>query len=245
MKIGFLIPCTSTNRNWNSIKQSYFYNLTLKTLLLTQDKEHEYHFYIGIDKDDKIFNNKTEQQILLDYNKVFKNVHFQFIVFDNIEKGYLTKMWNQLFNKAYYDKCDYYYQCGDDINFRTKGWVNDCIKMLQKNNNIGLTGPINNNNYILTQAFVSNKHMDIFGYFFPENIINWGCDDWYNYVYKPNYFFPLTNHYCSNEGGEPRYIIDKNIGFRANYTENVSKLREKTQKQGVIDREKIQNYLKK
>ena len=64
MKIGLLIPCTSKNRNWSSIKESYFYNLTLKTFLLTQDQEHTYHFYIGIDNDDILFNNVAEQEFL-------------------------------------------------------------------------------------------------------------------------------------------------------------------------------------
>ena len=244
MKIGLLIPCTSKNRNWSSIKESYLYKLTLKTFLLTQDKEHTYHFYIGVDYDDAIFNNSLEQQKIASINTVFKNVTITFIVFNNIEKGYLTKMWNQLFLNAYNDGCDYFYQCGDDIMFKTKGWINDSINILQKNNDIGLTGPINNNHFILTQAFVSRKHMEIFGYFFPENIINWGCDDWYNYVYKPNYFFPLKQHYCSNEGGEPRYIINKNKSFLKDYKNNVNKLRETTQKQGIEDRIKILNYIK-
>ena len=35
-KIGFLILATSKNRdNWKSIKDSYLYNLTLKSSLLT------------------------------------------------------------------------------------------------------------------------------------------------------------------------------------------------------------------
>ena len=56
-------------------------------------------------------------------------------------------------------------------------------RKLEENNNIGLTGPINNNSSILTQAFVSRRHMLIFGWFFPEEIKNWYCDDWYNIIY--------------------------------------------------------------
>jgi len=244
MKIGLLIPCTSKNRNWSSIKECYFYNLTLKTFLLTQDQEHTYHFYIGVDNDDILFNNVAEQEFLKNFNRIFKNVHIHFITF-TIKKGYLTKMWNELFNQAYKDGCDYFYQCGDDINFCTKGWVNDSIIALQKNNNIGLTGPINNNPQILTQAFVSRKHMEIFGYFFPENIFNWGCDDWYNFVYKPTHFFPLGNHYCSNDGGDPRYVIDNNSQFTNNYMQNITELRARTQGQGINDRIKIVNYMNK
>ena len=75
--------------------------------------------------------------------------------------------------------------------------------MLQLHDNIGLTGPINNNHRILTQSFVSTmQHMEIFGWYFPEEIINWCCDDWYNLVYQPNYFYPLINHFCGNYGGD-------------------------------------------
>ena len=37
-------------------------------------------------------------------------------------------MWNILFKKAYNDNCDYFYQCGDDILFKTKGWNNLDLK---------------------------------------------------------------------------------------------------------------------
>ena len=39
---------------------------------------------------------------------------------ENIEKGYVTLMWNKIFEEAYYNNCDYFYQCGDDISFKTK-----------------------------------------------------------------------------------------------------------------------------
>ena len=223
MKIGLLIPTTSKGRKWSTIKDSYLYNLTFKTFLLTQDPEHEYVFYIGIDNDDPIYD-KEQQQLLINFNIIFKNVSVKFIYL-NCSKGHLTKMWNILFRQAYEEDCDYFYQCGDDINFKTKGWVNDCILTLCKNNDVGITGPINNNNMIITQAFVSRTHMKIFNYFFPEEIINWGCDDWYNWVYKPNHFFPLKKHFCSNEGGDPRYDINNNACFRLNYSENVLKIR--------------------
>ena len=231
MKVGLLIPCTSNKRDWKNIKESYLYNLTLKTFLLTQDKEHEYIFYIGIDKNDVIFDNEQNQNEIKRLSKVFNNVSFEFIVFENIKKGHVTKMWNILFQKAYDNNCDYFYQCGDDILFVSKNWINDCIKTLKNNNDIGLTGPINNNSRILTQAFVSKKHMQIFGWFFPEEIINWCCDDWYNWVYQPDNFFPLKNHFCSNQGGEPRYIINNNTDFLKNNEiaqRNVNELRKNT-----------------
>jgi len=244
MKIGFIIPCTSRGRDWNHMEETYLYKLTLKTFLLHQDKEHQYVFYLGVDKYDDIFNNKKEQETILKFSKVFKNIQFKFVLLHE-KSGYLTKMWNHLFREAYQDGCDYFYQCGDDIEFKTSGWVNASINVLLENHNIGLTGPVNNNNFILTQAFVSRIHMSIFGYFFPENIINWGCDDWYNHVYSPNYLYPLRKHLCLNMGGSPRYVINYNPTFMKNYKENVDKLRNDMLEQAIADRVKITEFIEK
>ena len=246
MKVSIIIPCTSKNHdNWSNVKDSYLYNMTLKTFLLTMDKEHEYCFYIGYDDYDRIYSKKECHDEIKRFSIIFKNVSFSFIKFNNIKKGHLTKMWNILFKEAYNDNYDYFYQTGDDIVFKSKGWVNETIKILQKNNNIGLSGPINNNNRILTQAMVSRKHMDIFGYFFPEEIINWCCDDWYNFLYHPDHFYPLKDFMCSNDGGPPRYVINNNINFmnQTKYIDNVSKLREFAMKLATRDKKKLKKYI--
>lgn len=242
MKIGLLIPSTSNNREWNSLKESYLYNLTFKTFLLTHDPAHEYIIYIGIDRGDKIYDDAQQQDLFFRFKLIYKNISCRFIYID-ADKGHLTKMWNQLFRLAYDEGCEYFYQCGDDIKFTTKGWINDSITMLQSNKNIGITGPTNNNNFILTQVFVSRVHMEIFNYFFPETILNWGCDDWYNAVYKPDYYFPLKDHYCSNEGGSPRYVVNNNPTFWLSYKKNVDILRRKSLLKGVEDRPMIDQYI--
>lgn len=210
MKIALLIPSTSNGRDdWKDYKDSYLYNVTLKSFLLTYDKQHEYIFYIGIDEGDRIYDCDFSKKQFFKFAKVMKSISIKFIYMSGIKKGHLTVMWNKLFKIAYDEGCEYFFQCGDDIKFLTKNWINTCILILQKSNNVGLTGPINNNNRILTQAFVSRKHMDLFGYFFPEEIINWYCDDWYNIVYKKmDKFYPLFNFYCVNIGGKPRYKIN-------------------------------------
>lgn len=227
MKLGLLIPSTSNGRNWSSYKDTYLYNITLKTFLIStfgeKDKHHTYVFYIGIDKNDKVLDTDDFKKEIQRLISLFKNVEIQYLYMDGITKGHLTPMWNRLFKKALDDNCDYFFQCGDDIEFKTKEWVDECIQTLQRNNNIGLTGPINNNPRILTQSFVSRKHYDLFSYFFPEEIINWFCDDWINEVYKGlNAFFPLHQHFCGNVGGEPRYIInnDPMINFNRNISLN-------------------------
>ena len=247
-KIAALILATSKNRDtWAMMQDTYLYQLTLKTFLLTIDKEHSYVFYIGIDKDDRIFDNETQKREINRFSKVFPNIEFKFIIMENIPKGYVTLMWNKLFEYAYKSDCDYFYQCGDDMEFKTKGWINDGIKVLKQHNNIGMTGPINNNNRILTQAFVSRKHMEIFGWFFPKEIKNWCCDDWYNMVYHPKYLYPLYNHCAENKGGQPRYTIDNNPNFTGDnqmkFGMNVKQLRVQTAKLAETHKPLIEKYI--
>jgi hypothetical protein len=242
MKIGLLIPCTSRNRNWVSIKESYLFNYYLQSFVATRSEGHIYTLYIGYDKGDRVFSNKWEQDYARIIEKVYSDIKIKYVEM-NEKPGHLTAIWNRLFKQSYDDGCDYFYQCGDDISFKTKNWVNDCIQKLKENNDVGLTGPINNNPRILTQAFVSREHMHIFGEFFPESIINWCCDDWYNYVYAPDLFFPLKNHYCSNEGGEPRYVINSDANFANDALKKVEALRESTMQLALKDKEKIHKYL--
>ena len=64
----------------------------------------------------------------------------------------------------------------------------------------------------MTQSFVSRKHMEIFGYYFPDEIINWCIDDWISEVYQPNYYFPLKK-FVKNLGGNPRYIVNNELNL--------------------------------
>lgn len=225
-KIAILIPATSKGRSWKNVGEVYLYVHTLKSFFLTYNKEHEYCFYIGIDSGDPIYDNPEIKQYLTRFVQIMKNTNIQFIYMDGITKGHLTIMWNRLFEKAYADGYDYFFQCGDDISFRTNGWVNDCIKALANSGGIGMAGPINNNSRILTQSFVSRRHMELFGYYFPPEIINWCCDDWINDVYKGlGHFYPLKKHYCANAGGEPRYVIHNDEKLNSNIPVALTTLR--------------------
>ena len=239
--IGVLIPCTSKGRQWKLLNETYLFNLTIGTIINTISSENKFVFYIGIDDDDVIFSKKDVQDeltILIETTFGSESIHF--ISMSSVEKGHLTKMWNILFRKAYDDGCDFFFQCGDDISFETKGWDNDCIKTLGDNNNIGVTGPRNNNPRILTQTFVSRKHMDIFGFYFPETIRNWCCDDWICDVYRPKNYFPLQNHFCSNDGGPPRYAIGGKPNFNGN---DLTVIRNKLKARLNRDKQLIEKFI--
>lgn len=247
MKVALLIPTTSNKRDsWNCIKDTYLYNILISSFVVKADREHDYVFYIGYDKGDRIFSKKEDHDRVTSLSRIFKHITFEFIELEGIQNGHVTVMWNRLFKKAYDDGCEYFFQTGDDVKFRTNGWVNACINTLKAHDNIGLTGPINNNPRILTQSFVSRKHMDIFGFYMPEEILNWGCDDWYNLVYKPNYFYPLESHYASNDGGQPRYIVNNDNEFMDHdkFKGKLLTLRKKTELMALRDRKKIEDYLR-
>jgi len=213
MRVSLLIPSTSHGRDdWKNPEDTYLWIHTIQSFLLTKCPEHSYTFYIGVDEDDRIYSTQKSKDFFKGMLSGF-DISVQFISMAGIKKGHLTVMWNRLFKKAYDDNMEYFFQCGDDITFRTNGWVSECIKVLSNSNGIGIAGPINNNSRILTQAMVSRRHMEIFGWFFPEEIINWCCDDWYNWVYQPLFFYPLKTHYCSNDGGQPRYVINNDEMF--------------------------------
>jgi hypothetical protein len=245
VKIALLIPSTSRGRDWSSVKETYIFNYTMKTFGITYDKEHEYCFYIGIDRGDPIYDKKEVMQYLEKMTSVIKNTRIVFLYMDGIAKGHLTAMWNRLFKTAYDDGYEYFFQCGDDISFETSGWVNNCISVLQNSNGIGMSGPLNNNARILTQSFVSRKHMDLFGLYFPEEIINWCCDDWINEVYqKLGSFYPLRNHACINMGGQPRYDINNDVTFQNKFNSSLEKLRRRSSQIADLDALKAREKLK-
>jgi hypothetical protein len=218
IKIGFLIPSTSNGREWKSSRETYLY-ITIVSFInsLTPDERmHGYNFYIGIDRNDPILDKPEFKHDLQELVSSYHDIHMkiEYLYMDGINKGHLTVMWNRLFHKALADGCDYFYQCGDDIDYKTIAWITDCINQLTMHDGIGMTGPINNNPNISTQSFVSRKHHHLFGYFFPEEIENWYCDDWINEVYRGiNHYFPLKHHTCDNNGGNVRYAI-KNVNYK-------------------------------
>ena len=219
MKIGVLIPSTSRGRNWKSIKESYLYNCLLKSLLLTRESGYKYHVYVVIDDADPIYSNPNEKKELYRFTNVFQQLELIFLSSNGIPKGWVTHMWNRAFQKAYDDGCEYFFQCGDDIVFQEHGWTKNSIDKLNHKHNIGLTGPLDIDRwntgahcrpggprFIQTQSFVSRRHMEIFGFYFPPQIKNWYCDDWMTQVYYPELFYQIPN-FVKNSGGPPRYQI--------------------------------------
>lgn len=240
--IAILVPLTSKGRIWNNIEESYFFQYLFLSIIKNYKKGYKIKFYLGIDEDEELYTNENINIIFEKLKgEIKKNITYELIIYKDIERGYLTKMWNILGIKAYKKNYhDYYFQIGDDIFINDKNLIEDCINILKKNNDFGITGPSQTTGAteILTNAFFSNKHIEIFGKVFLEDIKNWHCDNWIDNIYLPNYNYRLRFSFIKNLGLKPRYdyisaskIINKYITrdkeIIGNYVKNKKILKKK------------------
>ena len=115
-------------------------------------------------------------------------------------------------------KFDYFFQIGDDVILETPGWTSHFISRLKEHHNVGIVGPCHVNNYlgrlnsgskfVIENAFVSRKHLEIFGYFFHPSIKNWYCDDWITRIYDDIFCEIQVSYTCRNSIMGSRYIVD-------------------------------------
>lgn len=187
--IAFLIPSTTRNRNyWNTLEDTYLYKLQK---IFT---EYEITYFIGYDKDDRIYSKEEER------NKIKANW-----IECNFEKGNVVAVWNHLFEISH-SKFDYYWIVGDDIKYPNKPidiFKPLCLS-LDENNGIGISGVYNGNPGLpMTQFLITDKHYDIFKFVFPSKLTNWFCDNWMLELYKDHTFYHRIS--APNTGGQPRY----------------------------------------
>ena len=90
----------------------------------------------------------------------------------NIKKGHLTAMWNVLFKQAYDDNNDYFFQCGDDINFHTKTSQANILQNLSAQNVFHVHIQV----LLLQLLFQQYKLFQIFNFFLVlAQITNTSC----------------------------------------------------------------------
>ena len=213
IKIGIIIPVTSNKRNYKNITEIDFFKIVLPSFLKNcAYKKYRHNFYLGYDDDDKFFlENKTK--INEYFNKITKKYNSDIKLYKiKDKKGKVGEIWSILAQNAVNDNCEYLYQIGDDIEFKTSNWEHKFINKLKETNNVGVVGPTDiNNTKLLTQSFVHKTHLEIFNTFYPPIIENWYIDDWISDVYKPNNYYMFNNINVNNKGGPPRYTINKTI----------------------------------
>lgn len=220
MKLCLLVPSTTNGLEIDDITQSHLYKILIQSLSKDKPKKHKITIYVGYDNDDKIY---SQHQQRLKLQVLADKVNIEWVE-QKIQKGHVTEIWNNLGHRAVKDNFEYMYVCGDDIQIDNNKWMNDWAKMLKANNNIGWVAGYSHNNRIATQFLIHKTHLDIFGFVYPKEIRNWGCDDWMVGVYPLKYRLWLKEYKHLNEGGEPRYEVEHNPRYYQKIIERYKKI---------------------
>jgi len=211
MKISFLVPSTTNKRDWTCVQETYLFQILFNGLERYPPNGMDITVYVGYNDDDPIYSNDDER---MKCDAIFTKFKIKWIPFDESYKGKVTTIWNVLGEKALEDGFEYFKVLGDDIQLpKDRGWLGYFVNQLKKNNNIGFSAGFSNNNQIPTQFLVHEKHLKIFGFIYPNEIPNWGCDNWLYEVYPKKYRGWYKQISLPNMGGEPRYEIQFNPRF--------------------------------
>lgn len=207
--IGIIIPTTSNKTNYKTLNDACFFNIMLPSFLDKYNKrgKYIYNFYIAYDDDDTFFLKYHDAMIQKFNDMTPDNFTLKLYTVSNM-KNKVGHIWNFLADKAYGEN-EYIYQLGDDIQIIDAGWEKVFINVLKKQNNVGVTGPrdINNHN-ILTQSFIHKTHIDIFGYYFHPEIINWYIDNWITGVYDSKFISNIKIFNTSIENQKYDIVCD-------------------------------------
>lgn len=210
MEIAILVPICSRNQNYTSINDIPFIKQLYHSFVNTKDDNYKYTFFIGFDDDDEFYIENYEK-----LKHITTHIHKLY----GCQSAPATA-WNKLANIAYNSnvKFDYFFQIGDDVKLLKPGWTKRFISKLIENDNIGVVGPCNLENYyqrvnnghpyVIENSFVHRKHLDIFGYFFYPSIKNWYCDNWITEIYKPYFSEIQVDMECCNSIYDSRYKIE-------------------------------------
>lgn len=207
MKIAILIPVCSRHQNYKRLEDAPLLKIFIPHFLRTKEASYTYKLFVGYDDDDAFY---------LEHDHSLSSLEdVDVSVLSNCQH-HPTRAWNILFKKAIDQGFDYFFQVGDDVSMQTPGWTTSFVHRLQSQGNIGTVGPCEPSNYfgrlearkpiVNENNFVHKTHYDIFGYFFPEQIKNWYCDDWITFVYG-ELATMVTSILCSNTVKGLRYNI--------------------------------------
>jgi hypothetical protein len=181
MKIGILVPVCSRNQSWTEYEECFFHTALWKSFQATKSEGYEYVFYIGLDDDDAFF---------LQHRDRLPGIT---VLLTGCQHA-PARAWNILFQRAYDDGCNYFFQLADDVVLETPRWTERFLSKLLENKNLGVVGPCHPENYegrrqlgqpfVIENACVHRRHYELFQTFYPPEIRNWYCDDWITRVYE-------------------------------------------------------------
>tara|TARA_R110001592_G_scaffold362901_1_gene678764 strand:+ start:63 stop:767 length:705 start_codon:yes stop_codon:yes gene_type:complete len=204
-RIAFLVPATTHKRDWKDYTETDLYMFLLKSLEEHPPSGVEITILVGYDHDDTMYSVAENR---MRFNAVFPFT-IKWYEYDASYKGKPTWIWNSLGDIALNQGFEWMKALGSDIIVpKDKGWIGKMINDLKKSKKVGLSaGDSGNPELPMTQFLIHKTHIQIFGWIFPPQIENWGCDNWIQEVYPPAYIHYSPHLKLLNLGGSPRYEI--------------------------------------
>ena len=191
----------------------------LKTVSRKEFEEFNIVIYIGFDHDDPVMDNSVHRSTIRKQAENLigdKPIALRMFRFPNTHR--VAMLWSMLFVKAMRDGADYFYQVNDDLTLVTPNWLTNFTATLDEHQGFGVVGPWDEFNelkcQVLTMSMVSRVHYDIFGTYYPVEMMNWKTDRWLTWVYGKNYT-TCSNEFIANNGAAPtRYSYCDFLSWR-------------------------------
>jgi hypothetical protein len=208
-RIAILVPSKSQGEDVNA---TVLVRILLRSLAssITADEYANflYTIYIGYDEGDSLIGNRQNAlQSAIDIVMRTKKILVRYHQLPAVES--VAFFWNTLFAVALQDGNDYFYQLNDDVELATSGWTGKFVKWLLDHSGLGVVGPNDRlwSCALLTQSFVSRRHWDLFGFYFPPEIKDWYSDNWISQVYGGDNTKCIPDVHIVNGAVSTRYDI--------------------------------------
>jgi hypothetical protein len=205
-QVAFLVPATTNKRDWKEVEETDLHSILCRSLEIARPLHTRITVLIGYDHDDAIYSVVENR---LKFNAVFSKFTIEWYEFDSSYKGKPTWIWNSLGDIAVNKGFEWLKVLGSDIAMpKDKCWLSKMINDLKKSKRTGIAaGDSGNPELPMTQFLINKTHIQIFGFIFPPQIENWGCDNWIQEIYPEKYIHYSPQYKLLNLGGSPRYEI--------------------------------------
>lgn len=228
-KIALLIP--TKNKPGSVPREIHLVKNFVKSLVSSitggEWSQFQYSLYLGYDRDDPVLDKKRDELQQVISELAGPHTDSLLVKYHLLPTAKcVTLLWNMLFLDALHDGNDYFYQINDDVTIVSPGWSTSFVSKLRKSNDVGVVGP---NDYLwrcrlLTQSFVSRKHHEIFGWYFPTEIKDWFSDNWITAVYGASRTQCDSKMYIKNSNAATRYHVCSEPRWRENVMEGQKRI---------------------
>ncbi len=204
IRINLPVSITTRGTRWAKLSDMLLFTSFLPSLLRTMESGYVYGVYVGYDVGDPLLDKPgAEEEVKrLWYEQCERAGRTAEVKLFKYADTAHHNVWavNYVTKEAYLDGYDYFFRVNDDSEFADTGWTSRLVEALQKNEDFGAAGVLDDvNPRIWTHSFIGRPHLEIFGFHFPFSFGNWWSDDWITFVYTKRfslwlYDVPIKHH---------------------------------------------------